>query len=149
MPIAEDHIELANKNHEALEYLLHEADHYPEWVVTVAFYKALHVVETVFCEQDGHHCEGHNSRLEKLKSSRYSKLHKQYRPLWAASTVARYLHDRDANKPYSTFADYTPPDEVKRQFVEKRLYRLEQEAVTFLGEPLRKDLKKVEPGRLP
>lgn len=40
-----EHIELANRNHEALRVLLAADDDHPEWVATIAFYKALQILE--------------------------------------------------------------------------------------------------------
>ena len=45
MPSEKSHIGVANDNHATLEYLLKEPDNHLAWIGTVAFYKALHVVE--------------------------------------------------------------------------------------------------------
>ena len=47
MPSKEAHLTAAKRNQATIDYLLAGDEHLP-WVVTVAFYKALHLVEAVF-----------------------------------------------------------------------------------------------------
>lgn len=51
------HIELASRNHRTLLYLLEKHDDPPEWVTTVAFYKAVQVVEAVFAARSRFHMQ--------------------------------------------------------------------------------------------
>ena len=112
MAASKDHIALANKNHNALLHLLDDAGRFPEWVATIAFYKAVHVVEAVFRQTLGKNCTTHQQRLAQLKHPKFEEIFKDYRPLWAASCVARYLHDNDGNQAYKTFDDYIPSDKA-------------------------------------
>ncbi len=136
-----DHIALANKNHAVLLHLLEDVETFPEWVAVTAFYKALQIVEAMFVCQHGRSCHGHSARLDALKRRGYKEEHKHFRVLWAASSVARYLHDADSDKSYCSFADYMPPDRV-RKFVKTRLGGVECNAVQHLSDEGRKALQR-------
>jgi hypothetical protein len=134
MPSESDHLALANKNHSALEYLRASKDEpHSEWVVTVAFYKAVQVVQAIFAKI-GRSCHDHKSRHAILKS-KFPDIWKHYRVLWQASTIARYLHDNEAGTPYTSFDAYCPPDRVSERFIERRLRAIEQLSVKHLSDP--------------
>src|SRR2546421_1473890 len=103
MPTEASHFLLAAHNQDLIDHLLKDIDQFADWVTTVAFYKAVHLVEAVF-SRDPHikHGRTHEHREQCLKSDRrYSNIYKNYRPLWAASTVARYLEDHSSRQEYS------------------------------------------------
>jgi hypothetical protein len=127
-----DHIALANKNQDALGYMIGEVARFPEWVTTIAFYKGVQLVEAVFAN-NGKHTHGHKDRHEMLKAPTFQVLYRDYRALWSASTVARYLYDNDRQVRYSQFSDYLPPDRVIEKLVNKRLRTLEQHAISMLS----------------
>src|SRR5256885_1093085 len=108
MPSQQAHLELARRNQELIEHLSKDLHRFPDWVTTVAFYRALHLVEAVFAEDaDIRHGGDHGSRQRHLKSNRkYTTIYKAYHPLWTASIVARYLEDRNADIEVSSFAKY-------------------------------------------
>lgn len=137
-----DHIALANKNHEALTRLAENPELFPEWITTVAFYKALQIVEAVFANQRIKSCANHTDRLDSIKV-RLPEIAKHYRPLWAASTVARYLYDNDQKTPYSKFTDYLPSEKVISKIVEKRLRPIEQLAVGRLSDGAKEALQRI------
>lgn len=83
-----DHLELANRNHDTLLYLVQGEKRHSEWIATVAFYKAVHIVEAVFHTHAGKHSNGHDTRIDRLKHPDYEEIFKAYRPLYAASLVA-------------------------------------------------------------
>jgi hypothetical protein len=141
-----DHLALANKNHDLLLHLLQDAARFPEWVTVAAFYKAVQIVEAVFVHQHGRYCHGHQDRLDALKTRGYKVLHKHYRALWSASSVARYLYDSNARKGYSCFSDYLSPDNVVRAIVKRRLHGVECEAVGLLSDEGHKNLKRLPAG---
>lgn len=145
-----DHIQLANKNHKALLYLLNKPDDFPEWIATIAFYKAVHVVEGVFAS-DGKHSNGHDSRLSELKQEKYRDIFKAYRPLYAASLVARYLADSShikfnngPAKSYKCSEDFIPASQVPKRLVFKRLKTIEDSSVRFFSEDQKKQLLRVD-----
>jgi len=62
-----DHISLADRNHDFLVDVLREG-RFPDWAATVAFYKAVHVVEAVFAADLGRDSTSHTDREESLKT---------------------------------------------------------------------------------
>lgn len=121
-----DHIALANRNHEALQHLLENAGRFPEWITTIAFYKAVQLVEASFSHTDVGNSSSHSDRLRTLKQEKtYHHVYKHYRPLWSASTIARYLQDHENSRGYRCFADYMKADQVVTQLVNHRLKQIE------------------------
>lgn len=132
MPSERAHLALADRNQTVIDHLLQRPDECMEWIVTVAFYKALHLVEALFAHDGLGHGQSHENRDYLLKTNRrYAHIYRHYRPLWAASMVARYLYD-PAGGTYSTFADYLPPGEAKRQMVDHRLHQIEMSVAKLL-----------------
>lgn len=143
MPDELTHIYQANRNHGALEYLMNGADCYSEWVTTVAFYKAVHVVEAMLFHQYGINSHDHRKRLGTLQS-RNKELYKQFRPLHQASMVARYLCSANGHHTqYAKFGDYLSAESVVQEMVHRRLARVEQIALNNLSECARQTLVKV------
>jgi hypothetical protein len=123
-----DHIRLANRNHELLLKLLADGG-FPDWAVTVAFYKAVHVVEAAFASLKVHSAS-HTAREEMLKRPRFKGLWKDYSHLLTASRIARYLSSSGAGE-FHSFSDYLDLEGVKK-LVRKRLYGVEQGTLAFL-----------------
>ncbi|QDU36166.1 hypothetical protein Mal4_04490 [Maioricimonas rarisocia] len=136
------HIELANRNHRTLLYLLEAHQDHPEWVTTVAFYKAVQVVEAVFAAHSQSHSHGHDTRLRELKRTIFKDIFRGFRPLYAASLVARYLVDSASQKlegtgnakQYACYTDYCSAEKVLNNLLKKRLNAVEQHAVKFLSD---------------
>src|SRR5258708_7948386 len=130
MPNKNSHLELAKKNEDTIKYLLSDADNHPEWIATVAFYRALHLVEALFSVNSNvgtQHGSNHEQREKILKSDRrYSHIWKHYRPLWAASMVSRYLkHDAPGHGYYASFCDFMSAQDVKDKILNHRLKQIE------------------------
>jgi len=81
-----DHKDKAKHNQEFLDTIDRAA--YPDWFVTVCFYKALHVVESLFA-QKGMHSNNHRDRHDCLKRQ-HADIWQQYFPLYTQSRRARY-----------------------------------------------------------
>ncbi len=125
MPSEQAHIALANRNQQAIDYLLAAKDPFPEWVVSIAFYKALHLVEAVL-SRDGAHTATHEDRERVLKSThKYEFIYKHYGVLKRASLIARYLKINGGQE-LSSFAQYMTIDQVKAQLLALRLKPIEQ-----------------------
>jgi hypothetical protein len=139
-----DHISLANRNHDFLLRLLADGA-FPDWVATVAFYKAVHVVEAVFASDRGAHSTSHADREDRLKTPKYKAIFKDYTHLFTASRVARYLECRGEGK-FHHFSDFMDGEAVKR-LVRKRLYGVEQHSLQFLTDNGRA-LQKIEPSKI-
>lgn len=135
MPSKAAHTQAARENQRAIDYLSEKIDEFPQWVTTIAFYKALHIVEAILAAE-GRHCDDHAARNLLLKTTRrFQHIWKHYRPLFNDSLIARYLRE-DGNSPtYDVFATYLSPGEVRAQVLGHRLRQIEQSARTLLGEP--------------
>jgi hypothetical protein len=130
MPSKSSHVAAANRNQSTIERLFETDDHLA-WVVTVAFYKALHIVEAVF---DGdprspvRHTDDHASRNRVLKTtSRYKHLWDNYRPLYEASLIARYLQF-DGSPTVDVFMTYMPRTVVQDVIIRHHLHQIQQSA---------------------
>lgn len=127
MAASTEHIALANVNHATLMYLLQDHQSHPEWIATIAFYKAVQIVEAVIALRN-QHSEDHKSRLGRVKVS-YPELFTDLNTLYGKSRIARYLHDGA-----SSFRAHMTADQVVDHLVGKRLLRLEQLCVqNYLG----------------
>lgn len=157
MPSTSDHIALANHNHMVLKLLLAQTkDQYSgPWIATVAFYKAVQIAEAIFGVTKTH-SRSHDERIDTIRGAKYGDLFLNFRPLYEASMVARYLIDSGPAKinylegkpplkprAYSQFDDYMPPEKAKN-LVYKRLNVFEQEAAAFFSEDERKSLVRVQ-----
>jgi hypothetical protein len=134
MPSEAAHLAIAERNRVVLDYLLERIENCAEWVTTVAFYRALHLVEAVFYHDGHEHGRNHETRERMLKTNnRYKHIYQHYRPLWAASVVARYLEDADNSAPFSSFSEYLKPDDVKRIIIDHRLRQIENSVAKLLA----------------
>lgn len=140
-----EHIALANRNHDALCALLRTGDEHPEWVATIAFYKALQILEAAFDTKGLGHGHGHAKRLALLQDQRngFVPLCKHYEALLEASEVARYLGTRSTTTAYSSFSSYMTMADVKRDLLCKRLMNVEVHARAFLSTQAKTDLKQI------
>jgi len=142
MAKAADHIEIANRNHTTLQYLLNDSDTHLEWVVTVAFYKAVHIAEAVFHTCGGGHSTSHENRLCSLKS-RFGGIFVPFKHLYNASRVARYLVDLDG-KGFRSFTDFMDKETV-HTLIRKKLHAVEQQSILHLDDTTKKALVKIDP----
>lgn len=103
--------------------------------MTVAFYKALHVVEALLARDsktDTNHTTDHKQRAELLKTTnRYQQIWKHYRPLWNDSLIARYLHN-DSGGEYSNFSDYLSNEKIQNKHLNHNLKKIIESARTLL-----------------
>lgn len=136
MALLADHIALANRNQNVLDYLMGDLDRCAEWVATVAFYKALHVVEAIFADDpDVQHTANHRDRLNVMKRDpQYRPLFPTYRVLWQVSLIARYLEHANAGvvQGFARFEDYMPTDDIKSILLDRFLMPFERVAVGML-----------------
>ncbi len=66
MPDCQVHIRQARDNAEFLASF--DAERHPDWMVTVAFYTVLHLVEAVLDLQAGLHSSSHNQRTARVRT---------------------------------------------------------------------------------
>jgi hypothetical protein len=134
MPSKESHVAAAVENQKVIDYLCERIEDYPGWVAVVAFYKALHVVEATFAS-NSIHMDNHRDRNRLLKSDpRYSHIWKNYRPLWDASLIARYLREDEKHPTHDVFATYMPPEVVKAMILGHYLRQVEKSSGAMLGD---------------
>ena len=132
MPETEAHRLAAIENQKALNYLIERKHDFPQWVVTVAFYTALHVVDSILAK-DGHHPDDHGVRNGLLKKTKkYEFLWRTYRTLFSDSMIARYLVCNGTG-PFKSFADYMAPETIIAQHVNHHLEQLIKSARKMLG----------------
>ena len=102
MASLDSHINKAVHNISVAAYLSKE-ETFKDWIVTVAFYSALHIVDSVLYQtQKGfsRHGQSHDNRDKIVKyDNRLSKIWEHYSGLKRESIIARYLQ-----------AHLTPPD---------------------------------------
>lgn len=138
MPSKESHVETAKRNQQTIDHLLANDDHLA-WAVTVSFYKALHVVETLLCcdaQSPCKHTDDHKSRNKLLKRTRrYEAIYRLYRPLQDASLVARYLQSEPGSTVYDDFSKYMDRQAVENMAIGHYLRQIENSAKRLLGEP--------------
>ncbi len=93
------------------EFLLHAKLCNPpklDWLVTVAFYEAIHLVEEVFAVEDpaSGHSTSHGDRWDRLvRDPKFSGLRRHYNRLREASRIARYL-THDGKGDFTCFEQY-------------------------------------------
>ena len=94
MPTTQVHIDKQNKTQLALSNLQQSQinPQHGDWIVTLAFYKALHAVDSYFAKKGIDH-EGHRKGHEKRKQQvqdHLRSIHGKYSALYTASIKARY-----------------------------------------------------------
>ena len=133
MPTERAHVGLAVRNQRTIDYLLADPAAHAEWLATIAFYKALHIIEAIFARdpQLGHGQDhGHRERLLK-RNPQFDHIRGHYMKLKWASMVARYLSDNQSD--YSGFCDYMTPDDVVSKLLRGSLNEVQKSARKFLS----------------
>jgi hypothetical protein len=137
MPSKDAHLSAARRNEATLRFLLSGADEHLAWVATVAFYKALHIIEAVFASDSAlteDHTDDHKRRNNLLKTTvRYQQLWRMYRPLFEVSLNARYLRANDNAPTHEIFERYMPRANVESTVLNHYLLQVERAASKFLG----------------
>jgi hypothetical protein len=138
MPSKEAHLAAARENQLAIDYLAEELDRFSGWTATIAFYKALHVVEALFAIDGagvGGHTDKHKIRNKVLKTTpRYQQIWRNYRELFQTSLIARYLRSDEHAPEHEIFSQYMPPEVVRRMVLNHWLRQVEKSAANLAGE---------------
>lgn len=139
MPSKEAHIAAAKENQATIDCLLAQSDEHLRWVVTIAFYKALHVVEALLAgdsQSPVDHTDEHSTRNKLLKTTRrYENIWRHYRPLWEASLIARYLRANESGPAYDVFTNYMPRPVVESMVLRHYLAKIITSAGKLLNDP--------------
>jgi len=128
-----NHLAVAAKNEELIQHLILTKARHSEWVAVIAFYKALHLIDAMlFCDHSCKHGGDHKERQRVLKTTRkYNNIYEHYRPLFAASCIARYLEHGSVD--YSAFSTYLNPEQVVSKLVNHHLKQLETSVMRILA----------------
>lgn len=129
----ESHIQVANRNQITLEALCVDIDAHGPWIATIAFYKALHVVEAVFFyDKDILHTTDHGRREFALKTKKkYQSIWRHYSLLIRAATEARYLEDTDTSA--AKFSASFPSKSLLSILIFDALHQVEKSAAKVGG----------------
>jgi len=93
MPNEQSHLDLAKRNETFLQSI--NSSTFPDWVVTVAFYAALHYIDAFLARRGRIEVKGHGTREDSIKL--YPELFSTaiwYFQLKSASVRARYYGDQ-------------------------------------------------------
>jgi hypothetical protein len=101
-------------------------DKYCDWMLTGAFYAAVHAVETLMAFDGLPNNTSHESRNEVLKkTNRYKQIWKFYHPLYNASQTTRY---------HCAPNEWIPVTQVKTEWIPHYLVPLEKSVQKLIGE---------------
>jgi hypothetical protein len=101
---------------------------YPDWLVTVAFYAALHAVDSILAHDRVARINSHDARNDVLyRTNRYSAIQLKYQPLYTLSRTVRYLANPSA---------WVAADQVQKNVVERYLYPVERSVQRLMGTDL-------------
>ena len=114
MASAHEHLAKWRHNRQFLNTI--QQDCYADWMVTVAFYAAVHCVESLLAKDKISHGMTHEGRNDCLKrNNRYKKIWENFRPLYEASMVARYLCYN--GKSCHSFYQWMNVDDIKTRLI--------------------------------
>ena len=119
MPDRAAHEAAADRARAAMTLLMsHADDDLLPWVVTTAFYSAVHKAESLFAVDRFavvRHSSDHIQRNNTIRT-KYSALWLHYKPLLDASIVARYCSFNGFD--YPKFSDYLTRIAIQQQFID-------------------------------
>jgi hypothetical protein len=122
MPSQDQHRKKAESNRKFLDSI--SLDDHPDWVVVVAFYTAVHLVEQLRAAAKDGDSTGHEDRLAYVQA-KHPGIHTAYHVLQNASMLARY-------EPNSTFFGQFQREAIKEVLLGKYLAAIEQYGATHI-----------------
>jgi hypothetical protein len=123
MPNASKHRLKAESNRRFLDTI--SCVDYPEWVVVVAFYTAVHIVERLRAASGDGDSTSHEERLDYVQHV-HPQIHTSYFQLQNASMLARYQSRSD-------FFNQFQPEQVTHLLVGRYLAQIEKYVFERLG----------------
>lgn len=100
---------------------------HPDWIVTVAFYAAVHAVDAALAHEEVN-AWNHETRFTAIAGiPRMDKIRKLYHPLYDLSRKVRYTADPN---------QWIPPDQIDRLVIRGCLIPLEQSVERLLDRVL-------------
>jgi hypothetical protein len=116
MPRADQHRIKAEQNKKFLGTIT--LDDYPDWVVVVAFYTAVHCAERLRAFAGHGDSTGHEDRLRYIQLE-HPDIHTHYHILQNASMLARYQSNAD-------FFEQFQPEDIPKKIIDERLKPIEE-----------------------
>lgn len=97
---------------------------YPDWLVTVTFYVALHAVDALLAHDGVTGVTSHDDRKRVLiYTNRYAGIQRSFLPLYDLSRTVRYLADP---------AKWVPSDRIQKDVIGRYLYPIEKSVQTLM-----------------
>ena len=98
---------------------------YPDWLVTVTFYAALHAVDALLLHDKVRSITSHDSRNKILsQTNRYKKINSCYYPLYDLSRTIRYIANED---------QWVPFEKIDSDIFGRYLYPIESSVSKLAG----------------
>lgn len=107
MPTTQEHQNKQSRTHLALSDLeqSQNSHQHADWIVTLAFYKTLHAVDSYLAKLRIHP-KGHGQR-EKYVRTHLESIHQRYLTLYRASIIARYEADTYESQDITTLVNHS------------------------------------------
>jgi len=97
-----------------------------DWMLTGAFYAAVHAIEALIAFDGQRNHTSHETRNEVLKSvKRYQQIWRHYRELYNASQTTRY---------HASPTEWIPVDQIKTVWIPNYLYPIERSVQKLIGD---------------
>lgn len=108
------------------EFIATLQEKYCDWILTGAFYAAVHAVETLIAFDGQPNHTSHETRNRVLRTvRRYQQIWKHYRELYNGSQTTRY---------HCSPNDWIPADQIKAVWIPNYLYPIEKSVQKLIGE---------------
>lgn len=122
MSRTEDHIMRWQHNRAFMASL---DDKNADWMVTAAFYAAVHAIGAVFSSDGVQPPSDHTNRFRVLKTTnRYKNIYVKYSPLFDASLASRY---------HCNPTDWVDAAQVRKKIIPRYLFPIENSVSKLLG----------------
>lgn len=113
------------------DFLATISPQYPDWMVTVSFYVALHAIDTLLAH-DGVKVTNHDGRNRALiQTNRYQFISSKYLSLYNLCRTIRYLADP---------IQWVPLEKIEADVLKRYLYPIEQSVQKLIKQDLRLSL---------
>lgn len=102
---------------------------YPDWIVTVAFYVALHAVDSLLTHDKVERITNHEARNDVItRTNKYSKIKSKYLPLYDLSRTVRYLADPSS---------WVRPEDLEKYVIREFLSPIEKSVQNLMSRDLK------------
>lgn len=100
-----------------------------DWIVTVAFYTALHAVDSLLAYDGVKDIINHDTRNSVLvHTNRYQHINRHFKPLYQLSRTVRYMVEPQ---------NWVPRDQIKPQIFVRYLYPIEASVQKLTGRSMK------------